>query len=182
MANGVVRALVGDQQIHASEANQNDAKSRGEDMPLVRAPVDGRLSVEKVNGYQDQEIEDAATENIANGDVGLISQRHTPHPPAQLRTRGDSYSHGDEAGGASEDPFPEARPPERAHDDKVDLLFLGKLQNSLAGISVSRIELPHLGSDALVPEIVDRVERRHTHRGGKRPPRKGGAARFVAGR
>src|SRR3990172_12065588 len=89
MANGVVRALVGDQQIHASEANQNDAKSRREDMPLVRAPVDGCLSVEKVNGYQDKEIEDAATENIANGDVGLISQRHSAHPSDQFRQRGD---------------------------------------------------------------------------------------------
>ena len=89
MADGVVGTMVGDEQVHAGEADQNDAKARRQNVALMRPPIDRHLPIHEVDGNQDQEVEDAAAENVANGDVRLISHGHGADARDQLGKRGD---------------------------------------------------------------------------------------------
>ena len=77
------------QQRQADDADQHDAEAGGEDVAAAGTGINRLLAVQEIHHHQDAEIEDAAAEDVADGDVGRIGRRDGGKPGGQLRQRGD---------------------------------------------------------------------------------------------
>src|SRR5512139_2691351 len=109
MADGGDRAGAIQQQIETGEADQGDAVAGGQHVALPRAGVDGFLAIKKIQQHDDEQVEHAAAQDVAHGDVRHLGDGHRRQAGDQLRQR----SHG----GQQDEPHPAAAHPALLGDD-----------------------------------------------------------------
>ncbi len=90
MADGEGHAGGGEQDVEADEPDQHDAEGRREDVPLTGARVERFGTMEHVQHHDDHQVEHAAAERIAHGDIGRVGHCHGANARGELGERGDA--------------------------------------------------------------------------------------------
>ena len=95
MAEGNVGSMVAQQNGECHQPQQDDFKSGRQNVTLTQPGINRGFTVQKVQQHDQQQIEDAASHYITQGDVGGVFDAHGTDPGHQFGERSDCCQHGE---------------------------------------------------------------------------------------
>jgi hypothetical protein len=76
MSDNDLRGVGSEQQVEPDETEQHDTESGRQNVPTAGEAEHGFLALQYVENREQEQVEDATAQNVTDGNVGRLCQRH----------------------------------------------------------------------------------------------------------